>query len=75
MRQGIGKKGIGTAKRARSPGANERITKMAKMEEEASHRSFRDRARQEYEERKAESRLGACSSLRCDAYETHHMLK
>lgn len=36
----------------------ERITKMAKMEEEATHGSFRDRARQEYEERKAEGRLG-----------------
>ncbi|KXN86347.1 G patch domain-containing protein 11 [Leucoagaricus sp. SymC.cos] len=54
----LGKKGIGAMKRACSPGTNERITKMAKMEEEASHRSFRDRARQEYEERKAEAKLG-----------------
>lgn len=59
-----GKKGIGTVKRARSPGSQGRIAKMAKMEEEATHRSFRDRARQEYEERKAENRLGECFSFR-----------
>jgi hypothetical protein len=56
--EALGKKGIGTAKRARSPGTQDRIAKMSKMEEEATHRSFRDRARQEYEERKAENRLG-----------------
>ncbi len=50
-------------KRARSPSANERIAKMAKMEEETTHRSFRDRARQEYEQRKAEGRLGALKRL------------
>lgn len=54
----LGKKGIGTAKRARSPGTRDRIAKMAKMEEVATHRSFRDRARQEYEQRKSENRLG-----------------
>ena len=31
---------------------------MAKMAEETSHRDYRDRARQEYEERRAEGRLG-----------------
>lgn len=58
-----GKSGIGTMKRARSPSANERIAKMAKMEEETTHRSFRDRARQEYEQRKAEGRLGVLIRL------------
>jgi len=32
--------------------------KMAKMEEESTQRSFRDRTRQEYEERRAEADLG-----------------
>jgi len=32
---------------------------MAKMAEEASHESFRDRARREYEERRAEGRIAA----------------
>lgn len=56
-----GKKGIGLGKRPRSPTTTsaERVAKMAKMEEESSnaHLSFRDRARQEYEERRAEGRL------------------
>jgi hypothetical protein len=54
-----GKKGIGLGKRARSPGAANRIAKMAKMAEDASHESFRDRARREYEERRAEGRIAA----------------
>ncbi|EKM80216.1 hypothetical protein AGABI1DRAFT_73191 [Agaricus bisporus var. burnettii JB137-S8] len=58
LNEWTGKKGIGTAKRARSPGTRDRIAKMAKMEEVATHRSFRDRARQEYEQRKSENRLG-----------------
>lgn len=53
-----GKKGIGLGKRARSPSAADRLAKMAKMAEAASHESFRDRARREYEERRAEGRLG-----------------
>ncbi|KAF9452044.1 hypothetical protein P691DRAFT_805854 [Macrolepiota fuliginosa MF-IS2] len=73
-----GKKGIGSAKRARSPGASERIAKMAKIEEEASHRSFRDRARQEYDERKAEGRLSpaqrTCSALDEKAGKTLNVL-
>lgn len=56
-----GKKGIGLGKRSRSPTAAERVAKMAKMAkiaEESSHRDYRDRARQEYEDRRAEGRLG-----------------
>lgn len=52
-----GKKGIGLGKRARSPSAADRLAKMAKMAEAAGHESFRDRARREYEERRAEGRL------------------
>ncbi|TBU32117.1 hypothetical protein BD311DRAFT_655602 [Dichomitus squalens] len=52
-----GKKGIGLGKRARSPTAPERLAKMAKMAEDRTHVSFRDRARQEYEERRAAGRL------------------
>lgn len=62
MQPMLGKKGIGVMKRARSPSANERIMKMAKTEDETAHRSFRDRARQEYEERKAEAKLGVLIS-------------
>lgn len=54
-----GKKGIGLGKRARSPSAADRLAKMAKMAEAASHESFRDRARREYEERRAEGRLSS----------------
>lgn len=35
------------------------MAKMAKIAEESSHRDYRDRARQEYEDRRAEGRLGA----------------
>lgn len=54
-----GRKGIGLGKRARSPNAAERQTKLAKADEEASHHDFRDRARDEYNERQAEARLRA----------------
>ncbi|KAG1892654.1 hypothetical protein F4604DRAFT_1672625 [Suillus subluteus] len=54
-----GKQGIGLGKRARSPSAADRLAKMAKMAEAASHESFRDRARREYEERRAEGRLSS----------------
>ncbi|OAX42895.1 hypothetical protein K503DRAFT_766298 [Rhizopogon vinicolor AM-OR11-026] len=54
-----GKKGIGLGKRARSPGAADRLAKMVKMAEEAGHESFRDRARREYEERRAEGRIAS----------------
>ena len=54
-----GKKGIGLGKRPRaaSPSASERLAKMARMAEDRTHTSFRDRARQEYEERRASGRL------------------
>lgn len=64
----VGKKGIGLgAKRAASPSASERLAKMAKMAEGGNHADFRDRARQDYEERRAEGRLipaqNTCSTL------------
>ncbi|KAJ7499090.1 hypothetical protein FB451DRAFT_1347460 [Mycena latifolia] len=63
-----GKKGIGLGlKRPRSPTSAERVAKMAKMAEDTSHRDFRDRAKHEYEERRAEGRLApaqrTCASL------------
>jgi hypothetical protein len=54
-----GKKGIGLGKRASSPTSVERVVKMAKMLETSRHDTFRDRSRQEYEERRAEGRLHA----------------
>jgi hypothetical protein len=66
-----GKKGIGLGKRARSPTLSERVAKMAKMAEETSHRDYRDRTRQEYEERRAESKLGALSGPSCLATSDH----
>ena len=54
-------------KRAASPTAGERLAKMARMAEEYDQRDFRDRARTEYEERRAEKRLGpaqrTCAAL------------
>ncbi|KAI9001197.1 hypothetical protein BD414DRAFT_406178 [Trametes punicea] len=62
-----GKKGIGLGKRAASPSAPERLAKMAKLAEERDHASFRDRASQEYEERRAINRLApaqrTCATL------------
>lgn len=54
-----GKKGIGLGKRARapSPTSAERVAKMAKMAEVTGQETYRDRARQEYEERRADGRL------------------
>jgi hypothetical protein len=52
-----GKVGIGMRKRPPSPQSAERVSKMAKMAEEASHEAFRDRTRHDYEERRAEGRL------------------
>ncbi|KAF5364148.1 hypothetical protein D9756_000553 [Leucocoprinus leucothites] len=78
LNEWTGKKGIGSVKRACSPGTNDRITKMAKMEEESTHRSFRDRARQEYEQRKSEAKLGpaqrTCSTLDEKAGKTLNVL-
>ena len=53
----LGRKGIGLGKRARSPSAAERLAKMAKMAEETDHRDFRERARDDYNNRRAEGRL------------------
>ncbi|KAJ7179820.1 hypothetical protein C8R43DRAFT_1083959 [Mycena crocata] len=63
-----GKRGIGLGvKRPPSPTSAERVAKMAKMADETSHRDFRDRAKHEYEERRAEGRLApaqrTCASL------------
>ncbi|KAJ7283819.1 hypothetical protein C8J57DRAFT_1432829 [Mycena rebaudengoi] len=63
-----GKKGIGLGlKRPASPTSAERVAKMAKMADETSHRDFLDRAKHEYEERRAEGRLApaqrTCASL------------
>ncbi|KAJ7179295.1 hypothetical protein C8R46DRAFT_941848 [Mycena filopes] len=63
-----GKRGIGLGmKRPRSPTSAERVAKMAKMADDTDHRDFRDRAKQEYEERRAEGRLApaqrTCASL------------
>ncbi|EPT03556.1 hypothetical protein FOMPIDRAFT_1040339 [Fomitopsis schrenkii] len=62
-----GKAGIGVRKRAASPSAAERLAKMAKLAEETDHASYRDRARQEYEERRAQGRLApaqrTCTNL------------
>ncbi|KAG6855031.1 hypothetical protein C0991_005960 [Blastosporella zonata] len=61
LNEWTGKKGIGLGKRARSPSTSaERVAKMAKMAketEEVSHQDYRNRARREYEEKRAEGRL------------------
>jgi len=54
----IGKKGIGLGKRAPSPTELERLAKVARAAEEADKESFRDRSRREFEQRRAETRLG-----------------
>ncbi|KAI9466773.1 hypothetical protein BJY52DRAFT_1423593 [Lactarius psammicola] len=62
-----GRKGIGLGKRAPSPNELERLTKAAKVTEEAEKESFRDRTRREFEQRRAEARLApaqqTCASL------------
>ncbi|KAI9448275.1 hypothetical protein H4582DRAFT_2107627 [Lactarius indigo] len=62
-----GRKGIGLGKRAPSPNELERLTKAAKVMEEAEKESFRDRTRREFEQRRAEARLApaqqTCASL------------
>ena len=52
-----GKTGIGGVKRPPSPGALERAAKMAKQSETLSADEFRDRARREYKDRRAENML------------------
>lgn len=53
----IGKTGIGGVKRPPSPTTLERATKLAKKSEALTADEFRDRARKEYEDRRAEGRL------------------
>lgn len=53
----VGKSGIGGVKRPPSPAALERVAKMAKQSETLSAGEFRDRARKEYEDRRAEGKL------------------
>ncbi|KAG6880288.1 hypothetical protein C0992_000065 [Termitomyces sp. T32_za158] len=77
-----GKKGIGLNKRAASPSTSaERAAKMAKMAKEAeevSHQDYRNRSRREYEEKRAEGRLGpaqrTCITLDEQAGKTFHVL-
>lgn len=52
-----GRKGIGLGKRAASPTDLERLAKAAKVDEETSKESFRDRTRREFEQKRAENRL------------------
>jgi hypothetical protein len=63
----LGRKGIGLGKRAPSPTELERLAKAAKVAEDADKVSFRDRTRREFEQRRAESRLGpaqrTCATL------------
>ena len=63
----IGRKGIGLGKRAPSPTELERLAKVAKATEEVDKVSFRDRSRREFEQRRAEARLGpaqqTCATL------------
>jgi hypothetical protein len=63
----IGKTGIGGVKRPPSPSVLERATKIAKQSEALSADEFRERARKEYEDRRAEGRLkhtrATCVSL------------
>jgi hypothetical protein len=54
----VGRKGIGLGKRAPSPTELERLAKVARATEETNKESFRDRTRREYEQRRAEARLG-----------------
>ncbi|ESK97418.1 g-patch domain [Moniliophthora roreri MCA 2997] len=76
-----GRQGIGTSrklKRGPSPTSAERVAKMAKMEEESAKDDFRNRTRREYEERRAEGRLGpaqrTCVTLDEKAGKTFNVL-
>ncbi|KAF8803703.1 RNA-binding domain-containing protein [Phlegmacium glaucopus] len=64
LNEWTGRQGIGLGKRARSPSAAERLAKMAKMAEDMDHRDFRERARDDYNNRRAEGRL-APAQLTC----------
>ncbi|KAF9057750.1 hypothetical protein BJ165DRAFT_1521101 [Panaeolus papilionaceus] len=63
LQEWAGRRGIGLGvKRERSPGMVERMGKMARMEEKGDHRDFRDRVRDEYNNRRAEGRLAPAQS-------------
>ncbi|TDL29286.1 hypothetical protein BD410DRAFT_779649 [Rickenella mellea] len=60
-----GKKGVGLGKRAPSPSALTHAAKVAKVSEENVKETFRERARREFEEKRAEGRLfNAMKTLR-----------
>ncbi|KAF5393758.1 hypothetical protein D9757_000188 [Collybiopsis confluens] len=68
LNEWFGKEGIGSSrKRTISPSAAERVAKMAKMADDSAKEDFRDRSKREYEERRAEGRLGpvqrTCATL------------
>ncbi|KAF9779482.1 hypothetical protein BJ322DRAFT_1101710 [Thelephora terrestris] len=57
IKEWAGKTGIGGVKRPPSPTALERVAKIARQSEALSADEFRDRARKEYEDRRAEGKL------------------
>ncbi|KAI9510416.1 hypothetical protein F5148DRAFT_578661 [Russula earlei] len=67
LKEWAGKKGIGLGKRAPSPSELERLAKVARAAEESDKETFRDRSRREFEQRRAEARLGpaqrTCATL------------
>ncbi|THH17617.1 hypothetical protein EW146_g3217, partial [Bondarzewia mesenterica] len=67
LNEWAGRKGIGLGKRVAAPTDIERVTKVAKVEEESNQASFRDRARQDFEQRRMEGKLvlaqHTCSNL------------
>ncbi|KZT26980.1 hypothetical protein NEOLEDRAFT_1131478 [Neolentinus lepideus HHB14362 ss-1] len=78
LNEWTGKQGIGTLKRGPSPTSLERLAKMAKKNEEIDQDTFRNRARTDYLERRAEGRLGpaqaTCTSLDEKAGKTFNVL-
>lgn len=52
-----GRQGLGKRKRAVSPTVAGKLAKVVQQAEEQARGSYRERARQEYEERRAEGRL------------------
>lgn len=56
-----GRRGVGKRKHAVSPTAAGKLAKVVQRAEEEARGSFRERARREYEERRAEGRLAAAT--------------
>ncbi|KZW03869.1 RNA-binding domain-containing protein [Exidia glandulosa HHB12029] len=54
-----GRKGVGLGKRAASPGAGERLAKVARVADDGEREDFRVRARSDWEDRRAEGRLAS----------------